>query len=637
MNASTRKTLPFLAAVIALGGLATLGEANSKNEGKKPPPPARKAIIQRLREVSGIQRPENLKGTALDEWNRGSLKLRQAKFTLKWYQPTATTLARVSNNLEAAETAFNRARSGKPIPVIEGEREEAYVATNDRSIQPFVRYLPKGYVKSGERHPLLVFLHGYSPYLNIVNWSTLRPELTEFAKSTNACVAMPFARGNTDFQGVGEQDVLRCVSEMEKRYRVDRDRIFLIGFSMGGMGAWTIAGHHPHLFAGVIVLSGRGDYYFWHNIDPDKIPSHKRLLIDREFGATLLPNLMNTPIRLFHGEADTLIPVEEARHFAKLLKEVHPDFQYEEIPGADHWITEAVFAKKDLIDFVNERTRVVPASFEHVAYHPDHARAHWLKMTSFPNEPPPYRVDATVKNGHIHIGADRLNGVLVDRSLMPNRIREYPVVASKGLAVGEGEIDDQAIESTSDSRFPWSGIRDVFSRPFIIIDADENAGTISANVNDLAHGWWRYAQAVPLVKLEKDLGAEDLKNNNLILSGDPKTSPLMRKALTNSAIRIDDDYFTIGSRKFKRGNRGLICKLPNPWNPKQAVVVHCGVPWGKHAAVNHVYDSLPGFIIYEPEKASWDPDGGNRVVFAGFFDQDGKCSKITYEGDKRDR
>jgi hypothetical protein len=53
------------------------------------------------------------------------------------------------------------------------------------------------------------------------------------------------------------------------------------------------------------------------------------------------------------------------------------------------------------------------------------------------------------------------------------------------------------------------------------------------------------------------------------------------------------------------------------------VVVQCGLAWGQSAAANHIYDSLPGFAIYTSEKSEIDPEGGNRVLAAGFFNGNG--------------
>ncbi len=43
---------------------------------------------------------------------------------------------------------------------------------------------------------------------------------------------------------------------MSRRYRVDPDRIYLMGHSMGGYGTNNLATHHPDLFAAVAPAEG---------------------------------------------------------------------------------------------------------------------------------------------------------------------------------------------------------------------------------------------------------------------------------------------------------------------------------------------------------------------------------------------
>ena len=126
-----------------------------------------------------------------------------------------------------------------------GMKLEAYFAENDGSAQPFWTYAPPaedGAAASGEGAPLLVYLHGYVPHYDIVNTPTIPYMMTSLVARAGAYIAAPFGRSNTDFQGPGEQDVLRVIDEMHARYGIDRDRVLLVGYSMGGMGAWSAGG-----------------------------------------------------------------------------------------------------------------------------------------------------------------------------------------------------------------------------------------------------------------------------------------------------------------------------------------------------------------------------------------------------------
>ena len=54
----------------------------------------------------------------------------------------------------------------------------------------------------------------------------------------------------------GERFVLTLIEHAKLRYEVDPDRVYSMGFSMGGTGSWFFAGRHPDLLAGAIPAHG---------------------------------------------------------------------------------------------------------------------------------------------------------------------------------------------------------------------------------------------------------------------------------------------------------------------------------------------------------------------------------------------
>ena len=85
------------------------------------------------------------------------------------------------------------------------------------------------------------------------------------------------------------------LDEIEASYRVDPDRIYVTGLSMGGFGSWALATEQPDRFAAIVPICG---------------------------GAVLLSafQLTKLPIWAFHGEADSVVPVEESRRMVEALQ-----------------------------------------------------------------------------------------------------------------------------------------------------------------------------------------------------------------------------------------------------------------------------------------------------------------------------
>ncbi|MFO7898801.1 MAG: alpha/beta hydrolase-fold protein, partial [Planctomycetota bacterium] len=223
---------------------------------------------------------------------------------------------KVAEELAGWERALGRLDRHKSRPIEPGLSEHAYLSMIDDSPQPYYVYVPKGH-DGQTRLPLIVYLHGYSPDLNKLNWGMIPRDLLHYCDDRGYYLVAPFGRSNTDFQGIGEADVLHVLMLANKRLPVRADRVFLFGYSMGGMGVFTIGAHYPDLWAGIVSVSGRADYYLWREYERDRVEPYKRHLIDREFGAEMLGNFKNIPILICHGGDDSLVKVEQPRRLKR--------------------------------------------------------------------------------------------------------------------------------------------------------------------------------------------------------------------------------------------------------------------------------------------------------------------------------
>ncbi|MEI8242172.1 MAG: prolyl oligopeptidase family serine peptidase [bacterium] len=227
--------------------------------------------------------------------------------------------------------------SGRQPAVRPGVRLEAYLSVTDDSAQPFLRYLPAGYSPTGSP-PLVVFLHGYNPGMELVDDPYIPAALGRIADETGACLVAPFGRGNTDYQGIGEQDVIRVIDEMQARYGTDPRRVVLAGHSMGGLGVWCIGARHPDRFNGLLPVSGRGDFYTWHSLKPADLPPWQRRLVDTQFAAAWAPNLTHLAVLAWHGMQDDLVTFREGRAIFARIQPRNPHARFFAFPQDGHGI-----------------------------------------------------------------------------------------------------------------------------------------------------------------------------------------------------------------------------------------------------------------------------------------------------------
>lgn len=136
-----------------------------------------------------------------------------------------------------------------------------YVSNVDDSAQPYWLYVPSTY--DGQRaFPLVIALHGTGgdEAALFERKSYQKGAIREAAEKQEVLLACPRGWGSMEFQGIGENDVLAVMEDVQKSYRVDPDCILLTGHSMGGVGTAYLALHHPDLFAAAAPLASPYSY-----------------------------------------------------------------------------------------------------------------------------------------------------------------------------------------------------------------------------------------------------------------------------------------------------------------------------------------------------------------------------------------
>ncbi len=482
------------------------------------------------------------------EWCNAQLYLRKARFYHDQRDHLTFAWEGMARELNRFEEALIRLKGNGPIEPPAGYREEGYWADNDGSFQPFVRFIPTGKPRQLKR-PLLVFLHGYSPALNLINWAWIPFSMVAFAEQDDWLVVAPFGRGNTDYQGIGEQDVLRAIEEMVARHGADTNRIVLTGHSMGAMGVWSIGAHYPDRFAGLLPVSGRGDFYFWKRRPATQWPRWQQLLIDAEFGGSLIENLARIPIYSVHSRDDDLVPVEEARHMAEKVRAVNSTMIYRELPEGGHLIFEKTLADPEVRQWLRTLTSAAPPPLHYRTWSARYARS---------------------------------------GNPLPDGLPKGPIKAA---------------------------FLDPFA--FILAGNPPSSNTLE-RFRKAVQDWALFAQAMP--RLGRETSGDppsEYRDWNLFLFGEPEESSWIRQVLADSPVRIENDSFVVGERRFPRAGNGLYVLRPNPWNSNRVVVVQSGLHWGEQIPANHKYDFLPDFIVYSSETEF---EGLNTALAAGFFD-----------------
>jgi predicted peptidase len=145
---------------------------------------------------------------------------------------------------------------------------------------------------------------------------------------------------------------LAALAKTLDEFPVDRDRIYLTGLSMGGHGTWYLAYRNPERFAAVVPICG------WIGGRPEgEFPSP---VVPAEHGASLpalVHRLARTPIWLFHGAMDSVVPARASREPAEALKAASANVHYTEYPDLDHNSWDAAYASDAFVQWLFAQRR----------------------------------------------------------------------------------------------------------------------------------------------------------------------------------------------------------------------------------------------------------------------------------------
>ena len=188
-----------------------------------------------------------------------------------------------------------------------------------------VIYLPRSY-RNMPSWPLVVFLHGSGERGDEPN--VVRRQWP-FPEKLPAIVAAPQCLPSYSWDA---NDVAGLVRWATSKYRVDRERIYLVGYSMGGTGAWRTAAAFSDLFAAAVPISGSGD-----------VESAKKLA--------------RLPVWAFHGADDRVVPVGESKRMIESIRDAGGDAKLTIIPDAGHGICDSVCSRADLWQWMRAQKR----------------------------------------------------------------------------------------------------------------------------------------------------------------------------------------------------------------------------------------------------------------------------------------
>ncbi len=149
---------------------------------------------------------------------------------------------------------------------------------------------------------------------------------------------------------------LHVLGQVRDDFSVDPDRLYVTGVSTGAKAAWHALYRNPELFAAALIVCGvvrprRRDGT--HIPDPDPVVPDA----DGDPAQQLAHVLRRIPIWTFHGDADPVFPVTDAREVMGALAAAGAPITYTELEGFGHDVWDVAYYSPDVINWLFSQVR----------------------------------------------------------------------------------------------------------------------------------------------------------------------------------------------------------------------------------------------------------------------------------------
>jgi predicted peptidase len=193
--------------------------------------------------------------------------------------------------------------------------DSAYYQRAKNGNMPYRVMVPSGYDQN-KKYPLVIFLHGIdergTDNEKQLKWGASLFKSDSVRKNHPSYVIFPQCPSGYYWAENQPMQMLRdLISDFAAKNNVDRNKIYIVGMSMGAYGTYEMVARNPDLFAAAIAISGDGD-------------------LNRS------RNMTKTDWKIYAGKKDTIVASEKSEKMAQALKNSGATVSLKVYPDANH-------------------------------------------------------------------------------------------------------------------------------------------------------------------------------------------------------------------------------------------------------------------------------------------------------------
>lgn len=526
-----------------------------------------------------------------------------------------------------------------------------YRSAVDGSYQPYGLEIPAD-VDLAKPVPLYVWLHGRGDSDTDLHFIRGRETRKGQIHPPGAIVLHPFGRNCLGFKSAGEIDILDAIASVEHRYKIDPDRVVLMGFSMGGAGAWHVGAHYADHFVAVHAGAGFVDVAQYLHLKPRDYPAWYE---QKLWGVYDVPDyvrdLFNVTTVGYGGEVDPQRASSQimADAFAAegrgMVRIVGPKMPHRYDPASLARIMGLM--EQAVRQGRNRYPKQLWLQTRTLRYN----QMFWASLTGLEQHWLDSRLDASAPDlSHIRVKTKNARSISLTSP--------WPAAAGPDRAI-DVHIDDtpiaihSALFNTGSASFvktaagwrlsnpslePSAGLQkvhglqgpidDAFLGPFLVVTPSGKcaSGAVQKWIDfELPHfqqRWRDLFRGDLRIKRDTDVTPEDMKRFHLIAWGDPSSNRLIAQISDRLPIRWTDRQISIGDKTFDAATHVPVLIYPNPLNPSRYVVLNSGPTFREDSDKTNSLQNpkLPDWAIID---VTTGPDSHlpGKVNAADFFDE----------------
>ena len=582
----------------------------------------------------------------------------------EFYDPKEFALA--EKILAEGTSRAEQLAAGKPTWIhATGLVVRAYESRIDGSIQPYGLVVPASYRENTpHQHRLDLWAHGRGEKLSELSFLGQRMTSPGEFTPKNAFVLHLYGRYCCANKFAGEVDALEAMADVRKRYPIDKNRVVVRGFSMGGAACWQLTVHYPGVFCAAAPGAGFSETPEFLRVFQNEVinpNAWEKKLLHMYDCTDWVDNLGMVPTVAYSGAkdrqkqaADIMAAAAEKRGL-RLTHLIGPDTDHRYHPATRDEINQRV----DAIAAIGRP--VVPHSVSFTTFSLRYPDCRWIRVTGMESHWSEAKVLAAF--------ADIQNLVNIQIKGITDLVLNFKPGEAPMSVVGQGRIEIRDADGTvsrlvapgamSDRSWivplhkangqwvlgprPAAGLRkvpglqgpidDAFLDSFLVVKPTGKPMHARAHAwaeserERFAREWRKQFRGEVRQKADTEVTEEDMRKHNLILWGDPGSNAVLAKVAGNLPVGWTADGVQVGGKSFPGNDHAPALIYPNPVAPARYVVINSGFTFREYDYLNNArqISRLPDWAVFD---LNTKPNAryAGKIAAAGFFDESWKLA-----------